>query len=273
MADIIRIRRTKDGIQKYVACDDEGYPIQAFLKLSDITKQYDHAVHYAGLQLIRELDQEPRKREPQSKVIKKAVSALGNRKPVRYGYIRVSTRGQAHEGNSMESQEKQLKEAGAEKIYADVFSGKSMDRPELDKLLKRILPGDTLIVTKIDRFARTIGKASEQITQLIDQGIRVEVLNLGVLDNSSVSTLFRNVLLAFAQFERDMIVERTQEGKAIAKQNPNFKEGRPKIDKGRMDHAMELLENHSYSQVVAATGISKSSLIREKKRRNKGETL
>ena len=77
-------------------------------------------------------------------------------------------------------------------------------------------------------------------------------------------------MLSFSQFERDMIVSRTQEGKAIAKAtNPDFREGRPpKYDQDQMDHAMMLLEDHSYSQVVKLTGISRSTLVREKKKRN-----
>ena len=75
----------------------------------------------------------------------------------------------------------------------------------------------------------------------------------------------RNILLSFAQFERDMIVEWTQEGKAIARQNPNFREGRPrKYSKTQIKHAVELLDTYSYRQVKEMTGISKSTLIRNK---------
>jgi DNA invertase Pin-like site-specific DNA recombinase len=71
---------------------------------------------------------------------------------------------------------------------------------------------------------------------------------------------------AFAEFERDMIVERTQEGKAIAKQHDDFKEGRPrKFGKQQIQHALELLDTHSYTEVERMTGISKSTLIRRKK--------
>ena len=97
-----------------------------------------------------------------------------------------------------------------------------MDRPNLQRLLEKIEDGDTLIVTKLDRFARSVSQASDLITKLIYRGITVNVLNLGILSNDSMSTLLRNVLLAFAQFERDMIVERTQEGKTVARQDPNF---------------------------------------------------
>lgn len=184
-----------------------------------------------------------------------------------YGYARVSTKGQAKDGNSLEVQEKILKENGAEAIYTDSFTGTKMDRPELDKLLNKLVVGDTLVVTKLDRFARSVSQASELITTLIDKGIRVNVLNLGILDNSSMSTLMRNILLSFAQFERDMIVERTQEGKAIARQKEDFREGRPKVySKKQIEHALLLLESMSYKQVEEVTGISKSTLIRAKRR-------
>lgn len=186
-----------------------------------------------------------------------------------YGYARVSTKGQARDGNSLEAQKATLIQAGATKIYSDTFTGTKIDRPEFQRLRDNLQSGDTLIVTKLDRLSRSVSQASGLITELLDAGVTVNVLNLGILSNDSVNTLMRNVLLSFAQFERDMIVQRTQEGKAIAKAtNPNFHEGRPiKFDKDQLDNAMNLLNNHSYSQVVKLTGISKSTLIREKQNR------
>lgn len=183
-----------------------------------------------------------------------------------FGYARVSTKTQARDGNSLESQEKALREAGATKIYTDAFTGTKTDRPEFDKLLAEIKAGDTLVVTKLDRFARSMSQGSQLVSELIDRGIRVYILNIGVLDNTPASKLIRNVFFAFAEFERDMIVERTQEGKAVAKQNPEFREGRPKkYSKKQVEHALELLRDHSYKQVEDLTGISKSTLIRAKK--------
>lgn len=188
---------------------------------------------------------------------------------MKFGYIRVSTRKQARDGNSLEAQREALTAAGAEKIYTDAFTGTKMERPEWDKLRAHLRRGDVLIVTRLDRLARSVSQASGLITDMIDEGITINVLNLGVLSNDSVNTLLRNVLLSFAQFERDMIVQRTQEGKAVARAtDPNFREGRPpKFDTEQLDHAMELLENHSYAQTAKLTGISKSTLIRERKRR------
>lgn len=185
-----------------------------------------------------------------------------------YGYARVSTRGQAKDGNSIEAQEKALKDAGAETIYSDVYTGAKIHRPQFDELLERIGEGDTLIVTKLDRFARSITQGSDLINALIDKGVRVNILNLGVLDNTPTSKLIRNVFLSFAEFERELIKERMMDGKAIARQNPNYKEGRPKkYAKPQIEHALELLQNHSYMQVERMTGISKSTLIRASKER------
>lgn len=185
-----------------------------------------------------------------------------------YGYARVSTKGQAKDGNGLEAQTKSLKEAGADEIYVDAFSGTKMERPEFEKLLDKIQTGDTLVVTKLDRFARSMMQGSELVSGLIDRGIRVYILNIGVMDNTPASKLIRNVFFAFAEFERDMIVERTMEGKSIAKQDPDFREGRPKkFNKKQMEHALKLLENHSYRQVAEMTGISKSTLIRAKRNR------
>lgn len=188
-----------------------------------------------------------------------------------FGYARVSTKTQARDENSLEGQIQALRDAGAEEIYEDAFSGTKMDRPEFEKLRLKLRKGDTLIVTKLDRLARSVSQASGLITELIDQGVIINVLNLGILSNDSMNLLLRNILLAFAQFERDMIVQRTQEGKAVARAtDPNFKEGRPrKWDDEQLEHAMNLLQDHSYSQVVKLTGISKSTLIREKSRREK----
>lgn len=190
-----------------------------------------------------------------------------------YGYCRVSTKGQAKDGNSLESQEKLLKENGAIEIYQDSFTGTKILRPEFDKLLKKLQPGDTLMVTKLDRIARSMTQGSELINELIGKGIKVNILNIGVMDNTPSSKLIRNIFFSFAEFERDMIVERTQEGKAIAKAKEGYREGRPKAyTKKQLDNAIRMLEDNSYNEVAEITGISKSTLIREVRKR-KSEKL
>ena len=182
-----------------------------------------------------------------------------------YGYCRVSTQTQAKDGNSLEAQEQLLKENGAEEIYSDAFTGTKAHRPELDKLLVVLQAGDKLVITKLDRIARSASQGIELIQSLLDKGITVHVLNMGLLDNTPTGKLIRNIMLAFAEFERDMIIERTQEGKAIARRQPDFREGRPRLySRKQIQHALELLQDHSYRQVMELTGISKSTLIRAK---------
>ena len=187
---------------------------------------------------------------------------------MKYGYIRVSTRGQASEGNGLEAQREALKAAGVEILFEDVMTGRVVDRPAFDEMLAEVQRGDEIMVTKLDRFARSVAQASELIGKLLDNGVTVYVLNVGKLDNSPSGKLMRNMLLAFAEFERDLIVERTQEGKAIARQKPGYHEGRtPKFSKQQIDHALDLLKDHSYGQVSEMTGISKSTLVRKKRER------
>lgn len=180
-----------------------------------------------------------------------------------YGYARVSTKGQARDGNSLEGQTNSLTEAGAAKIYYDSFTGTKIDRPEFDKLKAKLLPGDTLIVTKLDRFARSASQGSQMIEALIAQGVTVHILNLGVMDNTPTGKLIRNVMLSFAEFERDMIVERTQEGKAIAREKGVRVDGRPKLKVSR-EKFSELFEEQQKGGITVGDactllGISRSS--------------
>ena len=170
-----------------------------------------------------------------------------------YGYIRVSTVKQASEGNSLEGQKKLLLENGVkeENIYKDIYTGTKSDRPSFNELINKLEQGDTLVVTKLDRFARSMIEGSKIVNELIDKGIRVNVLNIGVMDDTPSSKLIRNIFFSFAEFERDMIVERTLEGKQIKmKRDLDATLGRPKkFKKAQRDMALKLLENHSYNEV------------------------
>lgn len=186
-----------------------------------------------------------------------------------FGYARVSTRGQAKDGNSLEAQEQALRTAGAQRVYSDTFTGTKNNRPQLDKLINEISGGDKLIITKLDRIARSVSQGTELIESLLKKGITVHVLNMGIIDDSSTGRLIRNILLSFAEFERDMIVERTQEGKAIAKRATDYREGRPnKFTKKQLEHAMTLLEEYSYRQVSEMTGISESTIARYRRKKS-----
>lgn len=186
------------------------------------------------------------------------------------GYCRVSTRGQL-EGNGLEAQEHEIlgKYSNAE-IVKEAFTGIRTDRPIFNKLIEELQEGDTLVVTKLDRLARNTVEGIQIIESLFAKGVSVHVLNVGLLENTTMGKFFLITLLAVAEMERNIIIERTQSGKEIAKQDPNFKEGRPKkYGKKQIEHALELLESNTYRQVEQLTGISKSTLIRAKKKLNK----
>ena len=180
-----------------------------------------------------------------------------------YGYARVSTAGQAASGNSLADQQEQLTKAGCQEIIVEQYTGSTTHRPAFSQLLEKLQPDDTLVVTKLDRIARNAGEGINLINDLMKKGIKVHILNIGLLDNTPTGKLIANIMLAFAQFERDMIIERTQAGKAIAKQKADFVDGRPRIPASQTDHALELLEEGlSYKQVARKTGISISTLAR-----------
>ena len=192
-----------------------------------------------------------------------------------YGYARVSTTKQMRNGNSINDQIRALTEAGAEKVVTDDYTGTKMNRPEFTKLIELLQAGDKLIVTKLDRFARTAIEGSQVVRDLVGKGVTVHVLNMGIADNTPMGKLMITMLLAFAEFERDMIVERTQAGKAVARANGKRVDGRPKkYNADKVGLALRLLdEGHSYTQVEKETGISKSTLIRAKRERTAAELV
>lgn len=148
-----------------------------------------------------------------------------------YGYARVSTKGQAKDGTSLESQEKQLRDNGATTIFYESFTGTKKHRPELDKLMSTLQEGDTLVVTKLDRMARSTVHGINIIEELLNKGVTIHILNMGKFDNSPAGKLMRTIFFAFAEFERDMIVERTSEGKEVCRENnPEWREGRKTVD-------------------------------------------
>lgn len=185
-----------------------------------------------------------------------------------YGYARVSTPKQEKNGNSLDEQREKLQAAGAQEIVTDSYTGTKMDRPAFTALLDKLAAGDTLIVTKLDRFARTAVEGGAIVKTLHERGVTINILNMGIADNTPMGKLMVTMLLAFAEFERDMIVERTQSGKAIARANGKHVDGRPKkFSPAQITHALQLLEaGNSYTAVEEMTGISKSTLIREKRK-------
>lgn len=181
-----------------------------------------------------------------------------------YGYARVSTKKQLH-GNSLDEQVQLLHQAKCDKIVTEQFTGATTERPEFKELIAQLESGDTLIVTKLDRFARNVTEGIEIVRQLFAKDVKVYILNIGLLENTAMGNFFLTTLLAVAELERAMIYERTMAGREIARTKNGYREGRPRIAAEKIEFALELKKTRTYKEVERLTGISKSTLIRNRK--------
>lgn len=112
---------------------------------------------------------------------------------MKYGYARVSTRKQYVKGNSIEAQKEELIAAGAEIVIEDDFSGRADVRPRFDELCEMLQAGDTLIVTKLDRFARSYWNGADVVDNLLNRGVTVNILNIGEMNNTPTGRLIRHI--------------------------------------------------------------------------------
>jgi DNA invertase Pin-like site-specific DNA recombinase len=180
------------------------------------------------------------------------------------GYARTSME---HQNISM--QVEQLKQAGAEIIHQDQKTGKNLDRGGLQTLLGQLNEGDTLMVTKMDRIARNVKEGISLIDELINEGIKLHVLNMGLFDGSPTSRLIQNILLSVADWEREMMLERQKVGIEDAKKRGVYK-GRPKkyTDKNKgLQHALELYKDRdnngfTVNDISEMTKVSRATIYR-----------
>jgi len=187
------------------------------------------------------------------------------------GYARVSTVGQDYE-----TQKEILENAGCEKTFVEKVTGTSTsNRNELYHAMYHARNGDMLIVTKIDRLARSIIDLNKIVSELAEKGVGVRFVRENMEfkageNNDSLQTLLFNVLGSFAQFERDLIVQRTTEGRERAKQQGKHM-GRPSQSKKEIKRALKMYAERetnkmSVSDIVKVTGIPRSTLYAEAKK-------
>lgn len=184
-----------------------------------------------------------------------------------YGYARVSSRGQAAYGNGLGVQRAQLREAGATELYEDVLTGTTMDRPQWNELMAALAPGDTLVVAKLDRVARTATEGCEAVRDLMERGVSVRVLNMGLVEDTPVGRMMLTVMFAMAEFERDLIAERMRAGREAARQRDGYREGRPRAMDPGSDALREWQSRVSareatVAQACEALGVSRSTWYR-----------
>lgn len=182
---------------------------------------------------------------------------------MKYGYACVSTVHQRKDGNSLEDQRNQLLQEGCDFIIEEQFTGSRMDRPKFKRLCDQLNAGDTLVVCKLDRFARTVVEGALTCRELMQRGIRIHILNMGIIEDTPVGRLILTTFLAFAEFERDIIRERTMAGKEVARQRPGYREGRPEIYNEEERKRVVLIATElSVRMTSRVTGVARSTIQR-----------
>ncbi|MED4403716.1 recombinase family protein [Metabacillus fastidiosus] len=181
------------------------------------------------------------------------------------GYARVSTVGQ-----SLENQIEQLKEYGCTKIFQEKQSGAKSDRQALHEALEYLREGDKLIVTKIDRLARSVKDLHNIASDLSEKGIGLVFLKEQIDFSTAAGKLMFTMLGAIGEFERDLINERTSEGRERAKKQGKHM-GRPSQDKKKLQQALKLCSERetnglSVNDIAKTTGVPRSTIYAELKK-------
>lgn len=183
-----------------------------------------------------------------------------------YGYVSCNKNGSPEALEDEEQKEKILKHYPSATIVFEEYEHPKK-RPLLRQTIEEMLGRDTLVVSSLDRLCGTIREALEITDIAAKKGIRINILNLGMIDRTPAGRNVVSILRAMLEFERTMMLERTRSGKAIAKESSDFKEGRPpKFTDEEIKKALKMLETKTYKQVEEELGISKSTLIRAKRK-------
>ena len=176
-----------------------------------------------------------------------------------FGYTRVSKTEQ-----NLDRQLDQLQAEGCDKIFKDKITGTTMDRPELNKMLEQLRPGDTVIVTELSRFGRSTKDLLTLSDMLNSKGVNFKSLKESWADTTTPQGRMLFVIFAgISQFERDLISQRTKEGLSSARARGR-KGGRPLKENFAVTLALKMYDskNYSISKIVNATGVSKTTLYR-----------
>ena len=186
------------------------------------------------------------------------------------GYARVSTGDQ-----SLTLQIDALEEAGCERVFQDKISGIVNTRPNLNQALNFARPGDTLVVWRLDRLSRSLRDLIETVTLLESRGVQLKSLHESIDTASSSGKLIFHLFGALAEFERNLIKERTQAGLQAARARGRIG-GRPKsLDSTKQNLAVKLYneKSHSVNQICQMMGISKPTLYKYVKSANSKQLL
>lgn len=175
-----------------------------------------------------------------------------------FGYARVST-----EQQNLDRQIDALRKYGCDVIYNEKMTGTKRGRPELEKMLDRMTEGDTVVIESLSRLGRST-KDLIELTELFEQkGVHLVSLKESIDTSTSTGKLLFTLMSAIAQFERDVIADRTREGLKSARARGRTG-GRPKTDSNAVKKAVKLYKTQQYSikEIEELTGVKKSTLYR-----------
>jgi DNA invertase Pin-like site-specific DNA recombinase len=189
---------------------------------------------------------------------------------VRIGYGRISTRDQSADG-----QRDALVAAGCEHVLVDVASGKLAARPKLDEVLRMARAGDQLVITRLDRLGRSLAHLLELAGELRSREIDLVVLEQGIDTSSATGRMFFGILGSVAEFERELLIERTREGLSAARARGRTGGRPPKLGPRQVALARAMLaevddtgrRKHTQNEVAAEFNISRATLLRTLERR------
>jgi DNA invertase Pin-like site-specific DNA recombinase len=176
------------------------------------------------------------------------------------GYARVSTT-QQDPGLQLDA----LDKAGCERVFVDKASGSKADRPELAAALAYVREGDVLVVWKLDRLGRSLSHLIEVTTGLAERGVQFRSITEGLDTTTAGGRLVFNIMGALAQFERDLIIERTRAGLEAARARGGGKGGRkPVMTASKLAVARRMIDEdeHTMDEVAATIGVSRATLYR-----------
>ncbi|BCH12074.1 integrase [Mesorhizobium sp. 131-3-5] len=175
------------------------------------------------------------------------------------GYARTSTTDQKA---GLEAQLRDLEQAGCTKVFREEISSVAIDRPQLAAVLEWVREGDTLIVTKLDRLARSVADLVSITKALKAKGAGLRILAMNLDTATPTGKLMLNLLGSIAEFERELMLERQREGIAKAKADGKYEGRQPTARAKAKDVMMMRAEGKSVSDTVAALGISRASVFR-----------
>lgn len=171
------------------------------------------------------------------------------------GYMRVSTTGQ-----SLDVQQDALTAAGCDKLFGEIESGAKADRPQLAALLEYIREGDSVVVTRLDRLARSIRDLLNTVDAINKKGAALNILALNIDTATASGKLMLSIFAALGEFERDLLLERQAEGISKAKAAKKYK-GRAPVARSRIDEIKTMLaEGFNKTEIGKRLGCDRNTV-------------